>query len=182
MKMKLSILILSILACAGCQSMTKQPKVVYSNLKDWETVVFHKLGIVFEAPIDSYDRKQYILHDSNWVPCMIGGFSLHEFSSDFLMERKSGINIRFYVFTKEEWENYLRSERPLSHQNRHDGFKNHFTPIYTKWRKDSRARDGRVLSACSSGPDSRYKRSEIEAAEDEIAIRRIIESARFINP
>jgi hypothetical protein len=113
---------------------------------------------------------------------MSASFALHESRSDFLMERTYGIYIRLEVFSKDEWRNYLRGDRSVLYQGRFGEYEHKFCPFYLNRRKDVMASDGRVVVASANGGTWNLGREAGGEAQDEAAIRRIIESVHFIHP
>jgi len=145
-----------------------------SNLSLWEPVEYRPLGIALEAPKDRYLEEVCIEEAIHWSGCMSGHFALHEINNGFLSERTYRVHIRLEVFSKEEWQKYLRGDRTLLYQGRFGEYEHKFCPRYLHFRKDVMASDGRVLVVSSGGG--------LWSVQDEDAIRRIINSAHFINP
>lgn len=163
-----------------CQC-TSGPIDKYSNLKKWEKIEFKKLGITIDVPKSAYDRSQWVSQPvSHWGQCLGAGFSLHSFSyGGYFSEFRPVIRVYFYLFSKEMWDKYLEGPYFLGGQVPYGTTTNRFVPVYNGYRKDYRASDGRVLSACSQW--NSYRTGE-GGAEDKAAVKRIIESVRFTNP
>jgi hypothetical protein len=166
----------------GCRSSTALPSIHYSNLQNWQSVSFEKLGVGLQAPRERYNEEVVTASALKWSGCMIASFTLHESRTDFLMERTYGVYIHLEVFSKEEWHNYLRGDRSLLYQGRFGEYEHKFCPRYLNHRKDVMASDGRVVVASASGGAWTLGRGADGEAQDEAAIRRIIESVYFIHP
>ena len=164
----------------GCRSSTSPPSIHYSNLQKWETIEYHKIGVGLEAPKERY-LEEVVTDALKWSGCMSAGFALHESTGDFLMERTYGVHIRLEVFSKDEWRNYLRGDRSLLYQGRYGAYEHKFCPRYFHGRKDVMASDGRVVVASSNAHGYLLGRGDNGLAEDEVAVRRIIESVHFID-
>ncbi len=201
------MIFLSLLMC-GCQNSTKLA-TEYNDFSQWETVTRKKLGIVFEAPKSRYSESNSSAEYAKDSGCASTSFFLHWGSNGGLTEDSYGIHVVLEVLTPESWRDLEKGESsPLSYGGHYGPYEFKFCPNYYRgasdlplyangnhpWgkpyfpqapigvrRRDIRASDGRVAVATAVGEGWDVGRDGGGEA-DEAAMRRIIESVRFINP
>ncbi len=175
------------LLTSGCIAFRPAGTTDLSDLTRWEHVKYRKLGIEIEAPKDR--REEEVVHIDTSDPFYAYNntgvsFVLHQAAAGFLQEPAFGVFVCIEVLSKEEWSHILKGERGSRLGGHFDEYDHKFCPRLIQrrgFRKDTMSRDGRVVMASAIRSAPYIDENSPEAKEDKAAIKRILESVRFLD-
>ncbi len=174
--MKRLIKSLVVLACLGCVN-SKTPRIYYNNLMKFESVEVNQLGVGFIAPIDRFPGETSV---KPILGCTSTRFRLHKMEpGPFTTYTTYKILIVIEVYTRGEWQRILNGDNLLTYgDNYGNGAK--FCPNYLNHRRDVMSPDGRVAVTYALLSTWSFENRTNGEAEDELAIKRIVESVHFL--
>jgi hypothetical protein len=142
-------------------------------------VEVRQLGIVYEAPID---RKFAGTSSEPVLGRMSTSFSLHRLAPGYTSEYTTyKITIFIEVYSKSEWQRILSGDNYLYNTGNYGKYDHMFCPHYLHHRKDVMAPDGSVAVTSANVNIWRIDDNRVNgAAQDEAAVKRIIESVHFL--
>ena len=180
----------------GCESsrpieLTPQGTTQWATFKKWERKKYRLLGITVDLPKERHGEHVQ-KSDPKFIPKIAGtntaSFGLHVASRGLLHEASKKIDVIIDEYTPVEFEEFLRGERGCFFPIKSTDIRKLETSLYSQrdsqgihYRKDYRRPDGSVIVASAlnrTGPG--YGHGTEFDAEDDAAIRRILESVRFV--
>ncbi len=177
----------------GCESsrpieLTPQGTTRWATFNKWERKHYRLLGITLDVPNERHGEDMQ--QDSGKLK--IAGtknvsFGLHAASRGLLHEASTKIDVIVTEYTPEEFAEFLRGERGCFFPIEYSEARKLQPSLYTKrnsqgisYRKDYKKPDGSVIIATAlNRTGAGYGHDTDFDAEDDAAIRRILESVRF---
>jgi hypothetical protein len=161
----------------GCVN-SETPQIHYSDFGKWETVEMRQMGIGFEAPVDRHSEGSSV---EPVLGRMTTSFRMHRMMPGPFTEYVTyKITIAIAVFSNSEWQRLLRGDHSLLNAGTYGSYEHKFCPYYLNHRKDVMSSDGRVVVTCAIVDTWSFDNRVHGEAQDEVAIRRIIESVHFL--
>jgi len=178
----------------GCESsrpieLTSQGTTRWATFKKWERKHYRLLGITLDVPNERHGEDMQ--QDDSGEPKIAGtknvSFGLHVASRGFLHETSKKIDVIINEYTPEEFAEFLRGERGCFFSLNNAEARKFHSSLYTErdmqginYRKDYKKPDGSVIIAGAlNRTGAGYGHGTEFDAEDDAAIRRILESVRF---
>jgi len=178
----------------GCESsrpieLTSLGTTRWATFKKWERKHYRLLGITLDVPNERHGEDMQ--QDDSGEPKIAGtknvSFGLHAASRGLLHEASTKIAVIVTEYTPEEFAEFLRGERGCFFPIEYSEARKLQPSLYTKrnsqgisYRKDYKKPDGSVIIATAlNRTGAGYGHGTEFDAEDDAAIRRILESVRF---